>query len=188
MNMQYALINNNLVENVAEADQAWADSVATDWQAVINITNANPQPGIGWEYVNGHFVAPVVPPTPITFSWVITRNEFQKRFPLTANGVSTKYDLMTLFLTDTAYAESLGVTGSAIFDLRSLIITGNNRLGVVSEVDLKDSETINYVNMTTNALFPDVFRLTQDEANMILNTPAPSANTNVAGSAPNVIF
>ena len=36
--MQYALINNNLVENVAEADQAWADSVASDWQAVVNIT------------------------------------------------------------------------------------------------------------------------------------------------------
>jgi hypothetical protein len=186
--MQYALIKNNLVENVAEADQAWADSVAADWQAVANITNINPQPGIGWEYISGQFVAPPAPPpTPSTYMWVITRNEFLKRFPLTANGVSTKYDLMTLFLTDTAYAESLGVTGSAIFDLRSLIITGNNRLGVVMEVDLKDSETINYVNMTTNALFPEVFRLTQDEANMILNTPAPASNTNVAGSAPNVI-
>lgn len=185
--MQYALINNNLVENVAEAGQAWADSVAPDWQAVVNITNINPQPGIGWEYSNGQFVAPEVPPTPITYTWVITRNEFQNRFPVTANGVSTKYDLMTLFLTDIGYAESLGVTGSDLYSLRSIIITGNNRLGVVTEVDLKNQETINYVNMTTNAAFPEVFRLTQEEVGMILNTPAPSANTNGSGSAPNVI-
>lgn len=185
--MQYALIKNNLVENVAEADQAWADSVAPDWQEVVNITNANPQPGIGWEYSNGQFVVPEAPPTPVPVLWVITRNEFQNRFPMTANGVSTKYDLMTLFLTDTAYAESLGVTGSAIYELRSIIITGNNRLGVVTDVDLKNQETINYVNMTTNALFPEVFRLTQEEAYMILNTPAPAPNTSGSGTAPNVI-
>ena len=185
--MQYALIKNNLVENVAEADQAWADSVAPEWQAVVNVTNISPQPGTGWTYSNGQFTAPVVPPTPIPVLWIITRNEFQKRFPITANGVSTKYDLMTLFLTDNGYAESLGVTGSAIYELRSIIITGNNRLGVVMEVDLKNQETINYVNMTTNALFPDVFRLTQNEADMILNTPAPASNANGSGSAPNVI-
>ena len=171
--MQYALINNNLVENVAEGDQAWADSVVSDWQAVVNITSINPQPGIGWSYTNGVFTAPVNPPAPPTpDTWVITRNAFQNRFPMTANGVSTKYDLMTLFLTDTAYAESLGVTGSAIFELRSIIITGNNRLGVVSNVDLQAQETINYVNMTTNVLFPDVFRLTAAEANTLLTTPA----------------
>ena len=114
----------------------------------------------------------VVPPAPAPDTWIITRNAFQNRFPMTANGVSTKYDLMTLFLTDTAYAESLGVTGSAIYDLRSIIITGNNRLGVVTNVNLQAQETINYVNMTTNLLFPDAFRLTQAEANVILNTPA----------------
>jgi hypothetical protein len=186
--MQYALINNNLVENVADADQAWADSVAADWQAVVNVTNENPQPGIGWGYVNGQFVAPVNPtPTPTVYDWIITRNEFQNRFPITANGVSTKYDLMTLFLTDTGYAASLGVTGNDLYSLRSLIITGNNRLGVVSDVDLKDQATINYVNMTTSTSFPEVFRLTQAEADMILTVPAPGANTNVSGSAPNVI-
>lgn len=171
--MQYALINNNLVENVAEADQAWADSVAPDWQAVVNVTGMNPEPSVGWSYSDGVFTAPVIPPRPpAPDTWIITRNAFQNRFPLTANGVSTKYDLMTLFLTDTAYAESLGVTGSAIFDLRSIIITGNNRLGVVTEVNLQSQETINYVNMTTNALFPDAFRLTTAEASAILTTPA----------------
>jgi len=114
----------------------------------------------------------VFPPAPAPDTWVITRNAFQNRFPVTANGVSTKYDLMTLFLTDTAYAESLGVTGSAIYDLRSIIITGNNRLGAVANVNLQAQETINYVNMTTNVLFPDAFRLTTAEASAILTTPA----------------
>lgn len=176
--MQYALIKNNLVENIAEGDQDWADSIAAEWQAVVNITNMNPQPGIEWSYFNGAFTAPVNPPAPPALdTWVITRNAFQNRFPVTANGVSTKYDLMTLFLADTAYAESLGVTGSAIYDLRSIIITGNNRLGVVSEVNLQSQETINYVNMTTNVLFPDAFRLTAAEASAILTTPAASSET-----------
>lgn len=105
-------------------------------------------------------------------TWVITRNAFQNRFPMTANGVSTKYDLMTLFLNDTGYAESLGVTGSDLYSLRSIIITGNNRLGVVANVNLQAQETIDYVNMTTNVAFPEVFRLTTAEANTLLTTPA----------------
>ena len=114
----------------------------------------------------------VVPPAPAPDTWIITRNAFQNRFPMTANGVSTKYDLMTLFLSDTGYAASLGVTGSDLYSLRSIIITGNNRLGVVTSVNLQAQETIDYVNMTTNVAFPEVFRLTTDEANTLLTTPA----------------
>lgn len=110
-------------------------------------------------------------PVPVP-TWIVTRNAFQNRFPMTANGVSTKYDLMTLFLTDTGYAESLGVTGSDLYSLRSIIITGNNRLGVATQVDLQAQETIDYVNMTTNVAFPEVFRLTAAEANTLLTTPA----------------
>jgi hypothetical protein len=117
-----------------------------------------------------------VPPAPAD-TWVITRNAFQNRFPMTANGVSTKYDLMTLFLTDTGYATSLGVTGSDLYSLRSIIITGNNRLGVVTNVNLQAQETIDYVNMTTNVAFPEVFRLTTAEANTLLTTPAASNET-----------
>ena len=171
--MNYALINNNLVENVADADQAWADSVAPDWQYVVDITNTNPQPGIGWSYNGSTFTAPVYPPAPpAPNTWIITRNAFQNRFPITANGVSTKYDLMTLFLNDAGYAASLGVTGDALYSQRSLIITGNNRLNVVSDVDLQNQAAIDYVNMMTNAVFPEVFRLTTAEATTILTTPA----------------
>lgn len=116
------------------------------------------------------------PPTPAP-TWIITRNAMQNRFPLTANGVSTKYDLATLFLTDSGYAASLGVTGDDLYSLRSLLITANNRLGVVSNVDLKAQETVDYVTMMTNVAFPDVFRLTQAEADAILNTPAASNET-----------
>jgi hypothetical protein len=119
----------------------------------------------------------VVPPAPAPDTWIVTRNAFQNRFPMTANGVSTKYDLMTLFLTDTGYAESLGVTGADLYSLRSIIITGNNRLGVVSSVDLKAQETIDYVNMTKTVAFPEVFRLTTAEANTLLTTPAAANET-----------
>jgi hypothetical protein len=118
-----------------------------------------------------------VPPAPAPDTWVITRNAFQNRFPMTSNGVSTKYDLMTLFLTDTGYAESLGVAGSDLYILRSMIVTGNNRLGAVANVNLQAPETIDYVNMTTNVAFPEVFRLTSAEASTLLTTPAAANET-----------
>ena len=171
--MQYALIKNNLVENVAEGDQAWADAVAPDWQAVVDITNSDPAPGIGWAYNNGQFTPPPAPPVPEPVpTWVITRNALQARFPLTANGVSTKYDLATLFLNDAGYAASLGVTGADLYSQRALLITANNRLGVVTSVNLQAQETIDYITMMQNPVFPEVFRLTQAEADVILNTPA----------------
>ena len=168
--MNYALINNNLVENVAHADQAWADMVSPNWQYVIDVTNITPQPGINWTYNGSVFTAPVVPPEPET--WVITRNAFQNRFPITSNGISTKYDLMTLFLNDVGYANSLGVTGADLYSQRALITTGNNRLNIVGGVNLQNQDAIDYVNMMTNSIFPEVFRLTTAEANTILTTPA----------------
>lgn len=129
-------------------------------------------------YPDGNYREVPEPPAPTPApTWIITRNAMQNRFPLTTNGVSTKYDLATLFLTDSGYAASLGVTGDDLYSLRSLLITANNRLGVVSNVNLKAQETVDYVTMMTNAAFPDVFRLTQAEADAILNTPAASNET-----------
>ena len=122
---------------------------------------------MGMRYVDGQFVD--APPPP---QWVITRNALQARFPLTANGVSTKYDLATLFLNDAGYAASLGVTGADLYSQRALLITANNRLGVVTSVNLQAQETIDYITMMQNPVFPEVFRLTQAEADVILNTPA----------------
>ena len=139
-----------------------------------NVTNtimADPE-FMAANYPDGNYrEAPQPEPEPMP-TWVITRNALQNRFPLTANGVSTKYDLATLFLNDAGYAASLGVTGADLYSQRALLITANNRLGVVTSVNLKAQETIDYVTMMQNSVFPDVFRLTQAEAETILNTPA----------------
>jgi len=171
--MKYALIQNYFVENIADGDADWAASIASDYQYVVDITNTEPTPGLFWSYNGSSFTAPVEPPPhPAPATWIITRNAFQNRFPITANNVSTKYDLATLFLNDAGYAASLGITGAELYSLRSLLITGNNRLGVVSDVDLQNQATIDYVNMMTNVAFPEVFRLTAAEASTILTTPA----------------
>lgn len=166
MIMYYAQIGQNSIV-VAVTETAGA----IDAEDMIKIESFD-ESLLGMLYSNGQFV-----PAPLEPTWIITRNALQNRFPLTSNGVSTKYDLMTLFLTDNGYAESLGVTGSDLYSLRSITITGNNRLGAVSSVDLKAPETISYVQMCTNVAFPEVFRLTQAEADAILNTPATSNET-----------
>jgi hypothetical protein len=169
MNFYYALINAN---NVCDGISQLSGEVVADNMVAISFEQYDAGSVLGKQYNSATQTWVVVPPAPAPDTWVLTRNAFQNRFPMTANGVATKYDLMTLFLADTAYAESIGVTGSAIYELRSIIITGNNRLGVVSEVNLQSQETINYVNMAKNGLFPDAFRLTAAEASAILTTPA----------------
>ena len=169
--MEYALVNTDVVQNIIVANPEFIPIIQADWQAIVDITNLAPKPGIGWGYVNGQFVQPAPPPPPPP-TWLISRVALQNRFPVTSNGVSTKYDLMTLFLTDTAYANSLGVSGQDLIDQRALIITGNNRLGTAEYVNLQSQQTIEYITLCTNAQFPDVFRLTQIEADAILNTPA----------------
>jgi hypothetical protein len=169
MTFYYAQINTgNICEGVSQL------SGPVDAPNMIAITQQQYESAsvMGQQYDATTEAWVVVPPATAPDTWVITRNAFQNRFPITNNGVSTKYDLMTLFLSDTGYAESLGVTGADLYSLRSIIITGNNRLGVVSSVDLKAQETIDYVNMTKTVAFPEVFRLTAAEANTLLTTPA----------------
>ena len=174
MNFYYAQIN---ASNICDCVSQLSGEVIAD--NMIAITQEQYEAGVlaGQQYNSSTQTWVTVPPAPAPDTWVITRNAFQNRFPMTANGVSTKYDLMTLFLTDTGYATSLGVTGSDLYSLRSIIITGNNRLGVVTNVNLQAQETIDYVNMTTNVAFPEVFRLTAAEANTLLTTPAASNET-----------
>jgi hypothetical protein len=174
MNFYYAQINTS---NICEGVSQLSGVVEASHMIAITQEQYESASVIGQQYNAATQTWVVVPPAPAPDTWVITRNAFQNRFPMTTNGVSTKYDLMTLFLTDTGYATSLGVTGSDLYSLRSIIITGNNRLGVVTNVNLQAQETIDYVNMTTNAAFPQVFRLTQAEADAILDTPALDAET-----------
>jgi hypothetical protein len=165
----YAQLNDS---NICEGVSQLSGEVIADNMIAITQEQYESASVMGQQYNASTQTWVTVPPAPAPDTWVITRNAFQNRFPMTANGVSTKYDLMTLFLSDTGYATSLGVTGSDLYSLRSIIITGNNRLGVVTNVNLQAQETIDYVNMTTNVAFPEVFRLTTAEANTLLTTPA----------------
>jgi hypothetical protein len=169
MSFYYAQINAN---KICEVVSQLSGVVDAPHMIVITQEQYESASVLGQRYDAATQTWVVVPPAPAPDTWTITRNAFQNRFPMTSNGVSTKYDLMTLFLTDTGYAESLGVTGADLYSLRSIIITGNNRLGVVPNVNLQSQETIDYVNMTTNVAFPEVFRLTTAEANTLLTTPA----------------
>lgn len=51
----FALISGGIVQNIIVADQAFADAIATDYDAVIDCTG-NTDAYIGGEYVNGAFV------------------------------------------------------------------------------------------------------------------------------------
>ena len=65
-----------------------------------------------------------------------TKRSFQNRFPKLANGVSTKYDSMTRFLQSDSYATALGVSGTAMHDLRLLIEAGVNRLSASPYIEM----------------------------------------------------
>ena len=52
--MQYALIQNNVVVNIIEADASFAAAIALDWQHVAPADGA----GIGWGWDGVQFMAP----------------------------------------------------------------------------------------------------------------------------------
>lgn len=105
-----------------------------------------------------------------------TKRAFKKRFPKMANNVSTKWDAMVLFLTDDSYAASLGVTGSAVFDLRMLITTGVELMDASPFVLMGVGEdAANMTLLLTNASIPTAFRLTGAERTAMLDTPLTDA-------------
>lgn len=110
----------------------------------------------------------VVVPTPPH----ATKRAFQNRFPTLANGISTKWDALTRFLSSDSYAESIGVTGSAMHELRMLIETGVNRMTASPFVDLAaDGEAAALTGLLTNPAIPEVFRLTATERDALLTIP-----------------
>lgn len=88
----YALIKNNLVENVIECDQAFAYHIAPEWDAVVPSQGF----GIGASYVDGVFTAPVQPapepPPPDPCEWLINVGPFYDRFGATKMAVLTSTD------------------------------------------------------------------------------------------------
>ncbi len=119
--------------------------------------------------------APPPPPPPPPAYNKLTKRSFQKRFPITADGISTKFDLMTQFLISDSYAASIGVTGAPMHALRSLIIAGKNRLDASPHVDYAVSDAADFTLLMASPSIPALFRLTTQERADILNAPITQA-------------
>ena len=159
---RYAQLSNNIVANVIESD-AQPDASHGAWVACGNA-------GPGWAYDGSAFHAPVVI-APVATQHA-TKRAFQNRFPKLANGISTKWDAMCMFLSDDSYAASLGVTGEALFGLRMLVTTGVQRLAVSPFVDMSPTaEAAGLSALLMQPSIPAVFRLSAAERDALLNTP-----------------
>lgn len=110
-------------------------------------------------------VAPVVPRHS-------TKRAFQNRFPKMANGISTKWDAMCLFLVDDGYAASLGVSGADLYALRMLITTGQQRMNASPYVDMAPGgEAASLTGLLMQTSIPIAFRLSAAERTAMLDTP-----------------
>ena len=57
MEIIFAIINNNLIENVIVCDQTFADAISGN-QYVVRIDELDPVPAIGWSYDGTDFAPP----------------------------------------------------------------------------------------------------------------------------------
>lgn len=174
--MDYALIKGGLVRNVIVAGPDFVGQIADDWDHIEALDTLHEQGlgvGIGWAWSQeAGFVAPAQPaPQEPQAVRRITKRAFQDRFPLAQNGVSRKYDLMSLFMKDDGYAASLGVSGAALYELRAMIVTGLNRLNASSHVDLDLPDAANFTMLLLSPGIPNAFRLTAEERTAILTAP-----------------
>lgn len=159
---RYAQISGGVVHVVIESETD-PDGINGEWVACGNA-------GPGWTYDGTTFAPPAVV-TPIVAQHA-TKRAFQNRFPKLANGVSTKWDSMCLFLSDDGYAASLGASGADLYNLRMLITTGVQRLNASPFVDMDPAaEAAGLTALLMNGAIPAVFRLTAGERETMLDTP-----------------
>lgn len=123
----------------------------------------------GYTWVLQPLVQPIAPAPVVIADLRLTKRAFQARFPKSSDGISTKYDLMTLFLMDDGYAGTLSV-GAALYPLRALIITGKNRLDASACVDLNTTDAAGFCMLLQSSSIPSVFRLTAAETAVILSS------------------
>lgn len=78
--MIFALIKNEQVKRVIKSNQTFADSVAIDYDFVINVTDFEELPTDGWSYINGIFTKPLEPepPEPKPREALLERLEYAK--------------------------------------------------------------------------------------------------------------
>lgn len=61
----WALINNEEVVNTAVGSDEWSKSILENFDQILDITNVDPVPGVGWKFFDGS----LRPPKPFN-SWV----------------------------------------------------------------------------------------------------------------------
>lgn len=136
---RYAIVNGeNKVYNIAIAD----NPLDTDgiW---IDLTGMDPEPGIGWSYVNGQFSPPPAPPAPPPLPNIITKIAMITRF------------------TD---AEFVGILAAAKTDVE--VEGWYARFSAANTINLDDQRTQSGINMLVTKNL-----LTQARATAILTDP-----------------
>jgi hypothetical protein len=99
----------------------------------------------------------------------ITRRAFQDRFPLMVDGVSRKYDAVSLFLADAAYATALEPDDAKRTTLKLQIQAGLNRIAASGYVDLGLQDAALFTGLLMQAHIPAAFRLSAGERAAILS-------------------
>ena len=60
--MRYALVRNNVIENIIEADQPFVDMISPQWQHIEPLdTDVEKYAAIGWQCINGIIIDPGTP-------------------------------------------------------------------------------------------------------------------------------
>lgn len=54
--MRLALVNYGVVRAIVNADADFANANKDNWQAIVDVTNANPEIKIGYQYEDGKFL------------------------------------------------------------------------------------------------------------------------------------
>ena len=129
--MEYALIKSGTVQNVIVADDAFIDSIASEWEHIERIDTPAEQAlgvGIGWGWDGAAFIAPppgqASTPPPANVARRITKLAFRNRF--------TK-------------AEKAGIEFAALDDPTSPI--AQRQQAAALRADLKDLDQATFIDL-----------------------------------------
>lgn len=159
--MKFAIIENSLVANIGLADSPLAEH----WVEIADGQDV----AIGDLYADGVFTKPTAPTPPVNKR--MTKSAFQARFPKSADGISSKFDLMLLFLTDGDYSAYLVPDAQTRFGLKALITAGKNKMDSSLSVDMGVTDAAMFTGLLMQASIPAAFRLTSDERAKIIALP-----------------
>ena len=144
MLIQYAIINNNIVDNVIVGDKN-----TIIHSNMIRVDQLDTIPGITWSYNNGVFTAPPSPPPPP---------------PPPPQTVFTKYQFRSRFTLDELIATDNFASSPTLTDVQKATLnTITKNFETADKIDINHAATIQGVEYLVSAGL-----LTQDRATIIL--------------------